>query len=1032
MNRRVLKWIVTTAVLALLAAPSVMEAQYFGRNKVQYQSFDFEILETEHFDIYYYAEEEPAIEFVALMAERWYARLSRLLDYELTNRQPLIVYASAPQFRQTNTLQGDIGEATGGVTEILKRRIVLPLAGPLAETDHVLGHELVHAFQFDITGESGGIAMAGVPTVMRYPLWFTEGMAEYLSVGTTDANTAMWMRDAARSALPDIAKLSDPRFFPYRYGQALWAYIAGRYGDGVVGRILKASRMAANPAMAIAQVLRENPDTLVADWHRATREHFASIRQQTGDPSDYGRLLIGPSLDNGGNVNVAPSISPDGSRVVFVSEKSMLAIEMYIADVATGEVIHKVTRNDVDPHFESIQFIYSSGTWNTQSDRFLFAAVNGGRPMLSILNAENGKIEREIKLEEIGEVLNPTWSPDGAHVAFSANVGGLSDLFVIDLDTEEITRLTNDGYADLQPAWSPDGEWIAFSTDRFTTGLTSILHGNYQLARIRPDGGDIIPIAGFTQGKHINPQWSEDSESLYFLSDPYGIPNIYRVELASGQLSQLTNLYTGVSGISTLSPALTVATASGEMAISVYDSDIHQVWLLESPDVLAGGPVLPPFEDVDPATLPPVDRLTNEVTALLDNPFYGLPDDGAVSTFGTKDYKPGLSLDYIAQPSLAVGVDRYGTFVAGGASLFWSDMLGGHNLVTALQVNGGVKDIGALVSYQNLNSRFNWAVTVQQTPIRFTSVLITEGQVNGQSVITENLITQRQTARQLGGTVAYPLNKSQRIEVSGGFLNIDYDSEVRMRSFTDDGFQIEDVTQQLPTAPGLSLGTASLAMVYDASFWGWTSPVLGLRYRLEVGTMIGSIDMYNVLVDFRKYLMPVRPFTLAFRVQHAGRYGPDADRADQIQPQFLGWDGVVRGYSSGSFDFAVECESVNECTSYNELFGSSTIVANVELRFPPLALLGGNSGLFGFLPLEAVVFGDAGIAYWGTANAPLLYSTPNDARPWFMGGDRKMLYSAGAGIRMNVFGIFIMELDYVYPFSRNRGGHLQFGFTPGF
>ena len=197
--------------------------------------------------------------------------------------------------------------------------------------------------------------------------------------------------------------------------------------------------------------------------------------------------------------------------------------------------------------------------------------------------------------------------------------------------------------------------------------------------------------------------------------------------------------------------------------------------------------------------------------------------------------------------------------------------------------------------------------------------------------------------------------------------------------------------------------------------------------------MIGSIDMYTALLDFRKYIMPKRPFTLAFRVQHAGRYGPDADRADQIQPQFIGWDGVVRGYSGGSFDFAIECESANVCTSYNELFGSSVIIANVELRFPPLALMGGNSGLFGFLPLEMIIFGDAGLAYWGTSEAPLLYSTPGkDARAFFNGGGRTPLYSAGAGIRMNIFGIFIMELDWVYPFSRSRGGHLQFGFTPGF
>jgi hypothetical protein len=242
-------------------AASSARAQYFGQNKVQYQDFDFEVLRTEHFDIYHYPEEDVAIEYLVLMAERWYARLSRLLNHDLSSRQPLIMYASGPHFRQTNTLQGDIGESTGGVTEILKRRMVLPFSGPLAETDHVLGHELVHAFQFDITGEGGGIALAGVPTVMRFPLWFVEGMAEYLSVGPRDPNTAMWMRDAVQTQLPDAQKLADPRFFPYRYGHSLWAFVAGTYGDDAVGRILKAARTSSSPAMAFTRVIGVPPDS---------------------------------------------------------------------------------------------------------------------------------------------------------------------------------------------------------------------------------------------------------------------------------------------------------------------------------------------------------------------------------------------------------------------------------------------------------------------------------------------------------------------------------------------------------------------------------------------------------------------------------------------------------------------------------------------------------------------------------------------------------------------------------------------------
>src|ERR671919_2113740 len=220
--------------IALFVSASDAQAQYFGRNKVQYEEFDFKVKSTEYFDIYFYPEEAAAVELAARMAERWYARISKVLRHELSGRQPLILYAAHPHFRQTNTV-GAVGEGTGGVTEMFKRRIVLPFAGGMAETDHVLGHELVHAFQFDMASERDAQGRRIGPAVMMLPLWFIEGMAEYLSIGHIDANTAMWVRDAsAREKMPTIDKLDDPDFFPYRYGHAFWAYVAGRWGDRAI------------------------------------------------------------------------------------------------------------------------------------------------------------------------------------------------------------------------------------------------------------------------------------------------------------------------------------------------------------------------------------------------------------------------------------------------------------------------------------------------------------------------------------------------------------------------------------------------------------------------------------------------------------------------------------------------------------------------------------------------------------------------------------------------------------------------------
>ena len=150
-----MKRLVLLAAFLSVTLASTAHAQYFGRNKVQYKDLNFQILKTEHFDIYFYPSEREGIDIAARMAERWHARLERILAHTLTGRQPLVLYSSHPDFEQTNASQGELGEATGGVTEPLRRRIVLPMGGPLADTDHVIGHELVHAFQFDMTTKAG-------------------------------------------------------------------------------------------------------------------------------------------------------------------------------------------------------------------------------------------------------------------------------------------------------------------------------------------------------------------------------------------------------------------------------------------------------------------------------------------------------------------------------------------------------------------------------------------------------------------------------------------------------------------------------------------------------------------------------------------------------------------------------------------------------------------------------------------------------------------------------------------------------------
>ena len=91
--------VLLVGLAGLLFRPGAARAQYFGQNKVQYRAFDFQIIQTEHFDVYYYGGERAAALDAARMAERAYARLSRILQHQWLERKPLILYASQSDFQ---------------------------------------------------------------------------------------------------------------------------------------------------------------------------------------------------------------------------------------------------------------------------------------------------------------------------------------------------------------------------------------------------------------------------------------------------------------------------------------------------------------------------------------------------------------------------------------------------------------------------------------------------------------------------------------------------------------------------------------------------------------------------------------------------------------------------------------------------------------------------------------------------------------------------------------------------------------------
>jgi Tol biopolymer transport system component len=1010
---------VIVAALAMIAAiPADAAAQYFGRNKVQYEKFDFRIFETEHFRLHFYPEEEEAARDMARMSERWNTRLSGLFNRRLQKRKPILIYANHPDFQQTNAVSGQLSEGTGGVTESLRDRLIMPLTGVYRDNDHVLGHEMVHVFQYDLESDPKLGRQAGINSL---PLWVVEGVAEYLSLGRNDPHTAMWMRDAvARNKMPTIKQLTnDTRFFPYRYGEALWAFVGGRWGDRMVAETYKAAAKLGFER-GIKQTLGISSDSLSKEWHAATRAAYlpfvSAVTNVSAGSASPAQPLLPAKRD--GDTNLSPVISPDGRYVAFFAARDLFGFDLYLADAASGRSVKKLANFSTSSEFDALSFLSSAGAWSPDGKKFAFIVYADGDQEIGILDVESRDVERRIKVPDVGAIQNPAWSPDGSRIAFSGLDGGVSDLFVYDLNTRRADRLTNDKHADIQPAWSPDGRTLAFSTDRGSvTDFTRLVFGPMRLATIDVASRSIRTLDAFTEGKHINPQFSPDGADLYFISDRSGISNIYRMSLSTGAVSQVTTVVTGVSGITNLAPGFSVSPADGRVAFSMFERQGYGIYGLTAEQARGTA--------VQPATfagfLPPADaRGASIIAQYLADPVTGLPQDAA---FKVSPYRSSLALAAIGQPSIGVGGGSTGTYVGGSTSFYFTDMLGNRNLGVAVNANGTVKDFGGEVMYQNVGRRLVWAVDVAHSPYA-SAFTIVEPFAPDPSLGLISTFIQRIYVDQAALITQYPFSPTRRAELNLSATRLGFNTEVE-QILVDGNQELDRVKFDTTSAPSVNYAQVSAAFVGDNSFFGFTSPINGWRYRFEVSPTFGSLRFQTALADIRKYFF-ARPFTLAMRGLHFGRYGADAE-SNELYPVFVGDPSIVRGYSSESFDPAectVSATNPSACPEFDRLVGSRVLAAGVELRIPlfgsdQLGLI--RSPLF---PIEIAPFIDAGVA-WGRGDNPSFEFATRST-------ERVPVFSAGITARANLFGFAVVEAFYAHPFQRpDKDWVLGFQFAPG-
>jgi len=1048
---------VAVAAVALAGA-TPLAAQYFGQNKVQYRNFAFQIIQTDHFEVYYYPAERVAALDAARLAERWYGRLSRILHHEFQGRKPIILYASQSDFQQTNAISGDIGEGTGGVTEFFKHRMVLPFTGSYAELEHVIGHEMVHQFQYDVF--SRGRIGAGVQTLVNVnpPLWFMEGMAEYLSIGPIDPHTSMWLRDAALEGhLPTIEQLTyDPRIFPYRFGHALWAYIGEKWGDEVIGEILQAST-AGGVENAFKRGLGLSLDDLSNEWRDAVQTTYLPQLSEHYRARRVAQPVLTQKRSDG-TLHLAPALTPDGRDIAYFSEKNSFFVDLYLADAETGRVKRRLVKSTLSNNYESLRFINSAGSFSPDARYFAIAAKHKDKDDLVILDVKKGGEFRRIPIPLNG-LTTPAWSPDGRQLVFTGYDGGLSDLFVVNADGSDLHRLTNDKNADLQPAWSPDGKTIAFATDRGPeTDFSQLRFGNMRIALYHLDNGAIEILPHTEHGKNINPVWAPDGRSIAFVSDRSGISDVYLYDFGDHNLYQLTDVFTGVTGITPLSPALSWARQADRLAFAYYEDGDYNVYGVDNPRSLRRQPYqdspTPPVTSLlavarrdtarasatpagaampseqsrgatsvyrsptgfraSSATPQRTDSTTGttavSVRTLLDSAT-ALPD---TSEFTFKAYHTRFTPDYVARPTIGYQRDNFGRGFFGGTAISLSDLLGNHTLVFAGAVNGRLSEAQVLTAYINQTHRLNWAAGFTQEPYYFYEPTTLQSDTGGLSVLTVGI--RRFVIRDGFVEAYYPFSRFTRVELGMHAVNIS-DAVLQQQYLLDpNGFVLGVSDLQTVSNPSISYASPSLSLVHDNALFGYVGPFAGSRFRFQVTPSLGDWQFVGGLADWRRYFF-ARPFTLAMRGLFFGRYGRDGGQF----PIFLGSTELIRGYTAGSL-INNECANATSttngrtgCSELDQLIGSRIAVANVELRFPLTRSL-----VLGFLPvglppIEGALFYDMGLAW--EPGSIIKWQRDQIDDPEIV---RTPLRSWGGSIRVNVLGFVVLRFDYTKPLDRLR------------
>jgi hypothetical protein len=340
-----------TVVLAVDAAAQTPYVPYYGKNKIRYDTFNWHIYSTDHFEIYYYPEIQQHLERITSYAESAYQQVSSDLKHDLAFKVPLVLYKTQSEFQQQNIEPTELPEGVLAFAEPYRDRMVLPIDEPSDALYRLITHELTHIFEFDIIPRS--LLRRGLP------LWVDEGLADFMT-GYWNPFDLMTVRDAAISdTIPPMSDFQGQAFvdgrLPYNLGHAAFEFIESRWGKEGLRQFLFALRknVIGGGESAYEEAFRLKAEEFDEQFEKYLKDRFKPFRDKER-PVDYGRDLAPDRKKTRYSSLLSVEPSPSGDLMAaVVGNRRDQELDIVLLSRKDGQVIRNLTKGfDKDRGFE--------------------------------------------------------------------------------------------------------------------------------------------------------------------------------------------------------------------------------------------------------------------------------------------------------------------------------------------------------------------------------------------------------------------------------------------------------------------------------------------------------------------------------------------------------------------------------------------------------------------------------------------------------------------------------------------------------